>query len=471
MSPTETNSPLATRSSGCDAESNGGRPIEENRSEALPAHIYGPDTMDPCRLRLDESSQSTIRQLKRDYDAKSHTIRQSRNPTYPDMQGSLVLSTIENLKALIDYCGIDLKYNVINQRIEVKAARVSPGEEESDVKAILISEAAKHGLPKGAVNDLLDHIIRMNPINPVTQCLDRLTASEEIDPISRLVRHCQMEDTDWAEICLSRWLIQAVAAADNGERSPNRAARPEFPYVLVLVGEQGTAKTSFINFLLPDETKQYFSSGFVLDVKAKDSVMTATSNWIVELGELDATLRRSDVSALKAFLTSPIDVYRKPYAKGASRVPRRTCYMASVNETKFLVDPTGNRRFWPIKVSSKITPIPMALVEEVWAWAWRQYQEGAQWWLTPDEERAHSLVVSGFESKPLKESLLDCYDFQSAERPLVLTGTQILAEIGAEACGSNSTKLGLIFSRDLKVERSGRTYKMPPRTSANRHTL
>ena len=64
-------------------------------------------------------------------------------------------------------------------------------------------------------------------------------------------------------------------------------------------------------------------------------------------GEIDSTLKKEQ-SALKAFLTSPEDDIREPYAKKSIRRPRTTSFCASVNPYMFLKDSTGNRRFWVI---------------------------------------------------------------------------------------------------------------------------
>ena len=66
---------------------------------------------------------------------------------------------------------------------------------------------------------------------------------------------------------------------------------------------------------------------------------------IVELGELDATFRKSDIASLKSFITSDRDVLRRPYARLESEFVRRTVFLHRLTQSSFLHDPTGNRRF------------------------------------------------------------------------------------------------------------------------------
>jgi putative DNA primase/helicase len=72
-------------------------------------------------------------------------------------------------------------------------------------------------------------------------------------------------------------------------------------------------------------------------------VMSAVSHWVVELGELDSTFKKSDVSVLKAFITRRQDKLRRPYARRDSVFPRRTVFAGTVNDYQFLHDNTGNR--------------------------------------------------------------------------------------------------------------------------------
>ena len=72
--------------------------------------------------------------------------------------------------------------------------------------------------------------------------------------------------------------------------------------------------------------------------------------WICELGEVDATFKRSDIEALKGFITEKKDVIRLPYEKKPNEYDRRTVFYATVNEEEFLQD-SENRRFWVLSIS------------------------------------------------------------------------------------------------------------------------
>ena len=140
---------------------------------------------------------------------------------------------------------------------------------------------------------------------------------------------------------LKKWLHQAIALALND----NGSIGAEF--VLILQGKQGIGKTNFFRALAVQA--DFFKEGCVIDTTNKDSLMENTRVWIGEIGELDATMKKEQ-AALKSFLTAHSDTYRKPYARIAERVERRTCFAGTVNPDAVIRDTTGSRRYAIIHV-------------------------------------------------------------------------------------------------------------------------
>jgi putative DNA primase/helicase len=213
--------------------------------------------------------------------------------------------------------------------------------------------------------------------------------------IVRIFRECRLSTEpdfpeDLKEIYLHKWLLSAVAAACHDPISKPFMCRG----VLTLAGPQDIGKTRWISSLAP---KHWIIAGYTLDPLNKDSVIGAVSHWIVELGELESTLRR-DMGRLKAFLTLERDKLRIPYARDLSRFPRRTVFAASVNKPDFLVDDTGNSRFWVIPVI-EVNHNHQIDTQQLFAQLFVEYRQGAQWWLTQDESKRLSLVNEKFEER------------------------------------------------------------------------
>jgi predicted P-loop ATPase len=129
----------------------------------------------------------------------------------------------------------------------------------------------------------------------------------------------------------------------------------KFDYMLVLVGEQGKYKSSFLRFLATND--EWFNDNFsTLD--GDRAFEKLQGMWIVELAELQATKRTKDVETIKAFITSRDDSYRAPYARRKEHHKRMCVLAGTSNPVDFLTDRTGNRRFLPITcgVTEPINP-------------------------------------------------------------------------------------------------------------------
>ncbi|KAG1252930.1 hypothetical protein G6F68_011560 [Rhizopus microsporus] len=103
---------------------------------------------------------------------------------------------------------------------------------------------------------------------------------------------------------MRRWLVSGVAAAFEPDGVVARG-------VLTFVSKQNLGKTRWARQLAPPEL-QLIADGVVLDPANKDSVKQVISKWIVELGEVDATFRRTDIAALKSFISRSHDEIRRP---------------------------------------------------------------------------------------------------------------------------------------------------------------
>lgn len=119
----------------------------------------------------------------------------------------------------------------------------------------------------------------------------------------------------------------------------------QWDYVLVLEGKQGKYKSSIARALASDK---WFMDNLP-DLKDKDAMLNLQGKWLIELGEL-TNVKRSDHNLVKAYLVRRTDTVRPHYGRIMADVPRQSVFIGTVNEGEYLKDPTGNRRFWPVKV-------------------------------------------------------------------------------------------------------------------------
>jgi hypothetical protein len=156
----------------------------------------------------------------------------------------------------------------------------------------------------------------------------------------------------------------------------------------VLVGSQGIKKSSGLAALVG---AAWFSDS-PLPIGDKDAMQNLRGTWLWEFSE-NESLSRRERNAVKAFLSSSTDKFRASYGRHSIAVPRQTCFAASTNDPETLTDPTGNRRFLPVRVSAvDVAGIERDRVQLLGEAAYRAGATNEQWWTTADEERALDTV-------------------------------------------------------------------------------
>lgn len=230
---------------------------------------------------------------------------------------------------------------------------------------------------------------------------------------------------------LRRFMLSAVARAmEPGCKVDN---------MLVLVGAQGLRKSTFARELCSPwalESNSTFGT--------KDAIAELEGAWLVEVAEL-SSLRRSEIETVKNFVSKQSDHYRPAYGRAVVDQPRTCVFLGTTNEERFLLDYTGNRRFWPVVCGAQLDlPLLRAERSKLWAEAVAAYRSGEQWFLTREEEQlaaraqeAHRIVGQVEEDVTAHLSaLLSAYTSRQlvAKQPLPPLQTSV-KEVFRAICG------------------------------------
>ncbi|QNE05999.1 virulence-associated E family protein [Croceicoccus marinus] len=389
-----------------------------------------------------------------DVDAVPTRLPIDKFPHQPQRSGGNIPFTIQNLRHMLAGYGIDLRWDVIKKRNQYSQNGKTIA--QSDI----ISLANLNGLYHGRIDDFLNTIAQENPVNPAKQWIESVPwdGKDRLTAFQATVKVQPDFPQSLADILLRRWLLSVVAAALSETEFRSRG-------VLTLQGGQGIGKTSWIAKLVPPDLVKLDHH---LDASNKDSILLATGHWIVEIGELDSSFRK-DVARLKGFLTAPHDKIRPPYGRSAIEMGRRTVFAASVNDSNFLVDQTGNSRWWTIPCEKLDFQHEIDL-QQVFAQLAKDYRQGEQWWLTPDEEAQLEEQNKRFQwVSVIEEQILERAQ-PDGQYGKYMTARQVLIELGFSnptnaQCKEAGAVLRSIYGEPKRV--NGRTqWKVYLRSSA-----
>ncbi len=299
-------------------------------------------------------------------------------PHPPRQGGSTIPTTIENVGHLLAETGHTANFNVITKQHDIRDRAGNAVDMN-----LLISLGVLNGMSTGLLPDFVNSIARSNPRNPVADWI-RSKPWDREDRLAALygtVKTPADYPADLKRTLLKRWLLSATAAALLDDR------RFRARGVLTFQGPQGIGKTTWIANLMPagELRNRSIKLDHHMDGANKDSILSAIAHWVTEIGELDGAFKR-DVARLKGFLTNDCDKVRPPYARASVEYDRRTVFAATVNDDAFLVDPTGNSRWWTIAVD-KLDYDHGIDMQQLFAQLAVNFEAGDQWWLTPEEEQ------------------------------------------------------------------------------------
>lgn len=333
----------------------------------------------------------------------------NKNFPFVDDKGK-PLQVWENLQYILETNKISAKYNVINKEIEFSGVNGKLDYDSIITEFNTLCRIRGLKLNKDHLYDYTLRIAMENQYNPVKEyLLKSMDAWDGKDRIHDLYNTLiKVDDTEFQYLLFHKWLLNCVAMAFNTGNTQQQG-------ILVVQGAQGIGKTRWIRSISPYD--KWVVDSLQVDPNNKDSVMKVTRNWLVELGEIEGMTSKKEQAALKAFITSPSDYIRLPYTRTTKEYVRYSCYYASVNDSEFLKDDTGNRRYWVIKVKEMVCDHGID-ISQLWGQVTKEFLvDKVSYWLNAEEKTILNEVNEEFRIiSPVEQKLRDGFNWD--EKPL-----------------------------------------------------
>lgn len=277
-----------------------------------------------------------------------------------------------------------------------------------------------------------------------------------------LIDYFGAEDNAYTRAAIRKTLVAAAA----------RVFEPgiKFDTALILVGEQGTYKSTFVKKL----GMEWFSDTFTT-VQGKESFEQIQGAWLIEMAELSG-LKKAEVESIKHYISKREDMFRPAYGRTVETYKRQCVFFGTTNNKDFLRDPTGNRRFMPIDVRPEYATksvnddLTQDEINQIWAEAYQLYLAKEPLYLVGDEDiiakieqHKHSeaderkgIIEEYLNTKfPDDWDKMDLYDRRRwLEDPLSKNGTVqkdfvCIAEVWCECLGKDKTEMSRYNTREV----------------------
>ena len=241
-------------------------------------------------------------------------------------------------------------------------------------------------MPRGTLEEAVAMVAKRHRFHPVRQWLEAKRSTwDGTKRCSTWLRRCCLEEDEWDDAdplqqYLARvgtWLLMAICA---------RVMQPgcKFDYMVIFEGSQGVGKSTLARLL---GGEHFADTGLVLG--DKDSYQNLQGVLVYEWGELDS-LNRSEVTKVKQFVSSQKDRFRASFDRRPKDYPRQVVFIGTTNEDHYLVDVTGNRRFWPVRVTRNIDlQWFRENREQLFAEALTYFEAGDRFHPTPPEQKRY----------------------------------------------------------------------------------
>lgn len=289
------------------------------------------------------------------------------------------------------------------------------------------------GLPrlgKGDLHDALKKRSRECAFHPVREYLDELVWDGTHRVTFWMHTYLGAERARYTSVIGRKFLLAMMA----------RIFIPgcKADYMLVLEGPQGAMKSTACRILGGD----WFSDNMPDISVGKDAQLHLRGKWLIEIAEMSAVSKAED-NALKAFLSRDEERVRPPFERVEVSIPRQCVFIGTTNQSTYLRDETGGRRFWPVKVGKIDTDALIRDRDQLFAEALHLFRQGEDWW--PDANFERDCI------RPQQEERFECDSWEPAIVEYLIGKSRVLvSEVLRDAIRVELSKTGMSENRRVR---------------------
>lgn len=273
-----------------------------------------------------------------------------------DKDGRIVSTALDNVRLALAKLKVSAAYDAFARDVRVNGAHFD--DVALDRLWVSIDDAFAFRPSKELLQTMVTTEAHDCHEHPVRAYLDGLVWDQRPRVNNWLTAYAGAASTDYVRAVSALVLVAAV----------RRVRQPgcKFDELLILEAAQGMRKSSALRALCPVD--DWFSDDLPLGVDSKQIIERTTGRWIIEAAELHGN-RGREAEALKAFLSRQVDgPVRLAYARMPTSVPRQFTIIGTTNSMlAYLKDPTGARRFWPVRVEGFDLDALAADRDQLWA--------------------------------------------------------------------------------------------------------
>ena len=342
-----------------------------------------------------------------------------------------------------------------------------------------LTEEAKNDINNAAINEGikvwprdLERILvsgRTMHYDPVREWLDRLPQWDGRDRLGEMARRVNTNSRGWQDN-FKIWMRSMVSQWRSG-----RDAMYGSQMVLMLVGGQGTRKSTFMRMLLPRELMAFYIDR--IDFTNRKEALRALSRFLlINIDEYDQ-VSKAQTAFLKHLIQRTDVKERKLYSTTFEQSQRYAAFCATTNSLVPLKDESGSRRYLVVEVSDVIdtdTQGDKAIdYSQLYAQIVSEIEQGEEYAFAGERERQIIEQNSDYYEMPNVVSLFEDHFCKPkpGDNVLLLSPTELLAKLKMDPGNrANATTLGTYLRRQHYEKGEGnnrRRYKVALSTSVN----